>query len=117
MGLIFVFLSLMFSCGHGCVANMEFVTYNGKICCYGISPNLDMKLDWSKAHYNWTLQFIQWPLKLDESETHEQIMSWLKVGAIDFDDYISDIVQFENIIDAFKMVEEKKVKKKMIIKF
>ena len=49
---------------------MEMVKYNGKICCYGISPKLNMELDWSRAPYNWTLQFVQWPSKLEESEAH-----------------------------------------------
>lgn len=42
---------------------MSMIKYNGKICCYGISPKLGMDLDWSEAPYNWTLQFVQWPSK------------------------------------------------------
>jgi threonine dehydrogenase-like Zn-dependent dehydrogenase len=96
---------------------MELVKYNGKICCYGISPKLQMDLDWSKAPYNWTLQFLQWPSKLEESQAHNQIISWLRTGAIHFDDYISDIIPFENVLDAFQMVEEHKAKKKIIVQF
>ena len=96
---------------------MELVKYNGKICCYGISPKLDMQLDWSKAPYNWTLQFIQWPLKLEEAEAHRQVINWIEAGIINPDDFISDVVKFENIIDAFKMVEERKALKKIVIKF
>ena len=96
---------------------MELVKYNGKICCYGISPKLSMELDWSKAPYNWTLQFIQWPSKLEESECHTQILSWIKMGVINLDDFISDVIPFENVLDAFKMVEDRKAKKKIIIKF
>jgi len=96
---------------------MELVKYNGKICCYGISPKLNMELDWSKAPYNWTLQFIQWPSKLEEAEAHTQILSWIKMGVLNPDDFISDVIGFEGIIDAFKMVEERKAKKKIVIKF
>lgn len=96
---------------------MELVKYNGKICCYGISPKLSMELDWSKAPYNWTLQFIQWPSKFEESECHTQIVSWIKMGVINPDDFISDVIEFENIMEAFKMVEERKAKKKIVIKF
>lgn len=96
---------------------MELVKYNGKICCYGISPKLNMELDWSKAPYNWTLQFIQWPSKLEESECHTQVTSWIKMGVLDPDDFISDVIEFDRIIDAFKLVEERKAKKKIVIKF
>jgi len=96
---------------------MELVKYNGKICCYGISPNLSMELDWSKAPYNWTLQFVQWPSKLEESEAHSQIINWIQMGVIKPEDFISDVIPFHNIIKAFEIVEERKAKKKVVIKF
>lgn len=96
---------------------MELVKYNGKICCYGISPKLNMELDWSKAPYNWTLQFVQWPSKLEESEAHSQVINWMQMGVLKPEDFISDVIPFENILDAFKMVEERKTRKKIVIKF
>jgi len=96
---------------------MELVRYNGKICCYGISPQLNMQLDWSKAPYNWDLQFLQWPSKLEESQCHRQIVSWIQTGVLNPEDFISDVIEFDRVIDAYKMVEEKKAKKKIIIAF
>lgn len=96
---------------------MELIKYNGKICGYGISPKLSMELDWSKAPYNWSLQFVQWPSKLEESEAHTQIISWIQMGVINPDDFISDVIGFDSILDAFKLVEDKKAKKKIVIKF
>lgn len=96
---------------------MELVKCNGKICCYGISPKLDMQLDWSKAPYNWTLQFIQWPSKLEESQAHKQVINWIQTGVLNPDDFISDVIDFDKIIDAFEMVESRKAKKKIVIKF
>jgi threonine dehydrogenase-like Zn-dependent dehydrogenase len=96
---------------------MELIRYNGKICCYGISPKLGMDLDWSRAPYNWTLQFVQWPLKLEEAEAHAQVINWMRMGVLDPVDFISDVFPFENAIDAFRLVEEKKALKKIVIKF
>lgn len=96
---------------------MEFIKYNGKICCYGISPKLNMELDWSKAPYNWSLQFLQWPSKLEESEAHTQVINWIQMGVIDPYAFISDVIEFDRILDAFKLVEERKAKKKIVIKF
>ena len=97
---------------------MELIKYNGKICCYGISPDLSMNLDWSKGPYNWTLQFVQWPLKTEEAEVHAQVISWIKMGVLKPRDFISDVYNFENILDAFKLLEERKSStKKIVIKY
>jgi threonine dehydrogenase-like Zn-dependent dehydrogenase len=94
---------------------MELVRYNGKICCYGISPELGMGLDWSKAPYNWSLDFIQWPLKKEEAEAHAQVMSWINLGVLNPKDFISDVFDFEHIIDAFTLVEERRSSTKKIV--
>jgi len=97
---------------------MPLIRYNGKICCYGISPKLGMDLDWSKAPYNWTLQFVQWPSKKEEAEAHAQIMAWINLGVLKPMDYISDVFDFSRIIDAFRLVEEHKSStKKIVIKY
>jgi threonine dehydrogenase-like Zn-dependent dehydrogenase len=97
---------------------MGLIKYNGKICCYGISPKLGMDLDWSKAPYNWTIQFVQWPSKKEEADAHAQIMAWINLGVLAPGDFISDVFDFEHIIDAFKLVEAPKSgTKKIVIKY
>lgn len=97
---------------------MSLVTYNGKICCYGISPSLSMELDWSRAPYNWTLQFVQWPSKKEEGEAHTQIMAWINQGVLDPMEFISDVYDFDHILDAFKLVEERRpATKKIVVRF
>ena len=97
---------------------MELVKYNGKICCYGISPKTGMDIDWTKAPYNWTLQFVQWPSKKEEGEAHAQIMAWINLGVLDPMDFISDVIDFENIIDAFDLINARKpTTKKIVIKY
>lgn len=97
---------------------MSMIKYNGKICCYGISPKLGMDLDWSEAPYNWTLQFVQWPSKKEEGEAHSQIMAWINQGVLNPMDFISDVFDFEHILDAFKLVEARKQStKKIVIKY
>lgn len=97
---------------------MGLIKYNGKICCYGISPSLSMNLDWSTAPYNWTLQFVQWPSKKEEAEAHAQIMSWINMGVLRPMDFISDVFDFNHILDAFKLIDERKSStKKIVIKY
>ena len=89
----------------------------GKICCYGISPNLSMEINWAEAPYNWQLQFQQFPSKVEEGEAHNQVMNWLKAGIIDLKDYISDYFDFEDILAAFEKLEKKQIAKKCIIRY
>jgi len=96
---------------------MGLVKDNGKICCYGISPKLDMQLDWKEAPYNWTLQFIQMPQKNEELDAHVQIVNWMEAGVLKADDFISHVLDFEDILEAFRMIEEKRTDKKTVIRF
>ena len=97
---------------------MGLIADHGKICCYGISPKLNMELDWSKAPYNWSLDFVQWPSKVEESEAHSQVMTWINMGVLNPMDFISHVIPFEDILDAFRILEEKRPgTKKIVIKF
>lgn len=96
---------------------MELIRDRGKICCYGISPKCKMELDWSKAPYNWNLCFQQFPSKKEEGEAHNQIMAWLRMGVIRLKDFISNYYDFENIIEAFEQVEQRKVSLKGIVRY
>ena len=96
---------------------MPIIADQGKICCYGISSNLNMNLDWSQAPYNWQLHFQQFPSKYEESLAHNQIIAWIKGGLIDLNDFISDIFHFDNILKAFDKLEKKEIAKKCIIRY
>ncbi len=97
---------------------MGLVKYNGRICCYGISPKLGMEIDWSKAPYNWSLEFVQWPSKKEEAEAHSQVMAWINLGVLNPGDFISDVFDFAHILDAFKLVEERRsTTKKIVIRY
>ena len=89
----------------------------GKICCYGISAKTNMTLDWAAAPYNWNICFQQMPSKIEEGEAQAQVLSWLRNGALSLKDYISDYVEFKDIIDAFSRLERGEIKKKCIITY
>lgn len=94
---------------------MELVKHNGKVCGYGISPKSGMDLDWSHAPYNWSLHFVQFPLKGEEALAHSQIMAWIHSGALNPSDFISDVIDFDRILDAFALVEARQPSTKKII--
>lgn len=96
---------------------MELIKDSGKLLTYGISPKLNMELDWSKAPYNWSLQFCQMPTKTEEAAAHEQIINWIQLGVLDPKSFISHVFDFDHILDAFKMLEDRVPCKKMVIKY
>ena len=97
---------------------MGLIRYNGKICGYGISPKLGMELDWSHAPYNWSLNFVQWPSKEEEARAHSQIMVWINAGVLSPADFISHTFSFDQILDAFALVEKREPgTKKIVITF
>ncbi len=94
---------------------MDLICDQGKICCYGISPDCHFDIDWTRAPYNWQLQFQQFPSKIEEGEATAQILSWLRTGVIDLKDYISDYFPFSDILTAFEKLEKRQIAKKGII--
>jgi threonine dehydrogenase-like Zn-dependent dehydrogenase len=96
---------------------MPLLKDQGSICCYGISENTTFEVDWTCAPYNWQLRFQQFPSKLEEGMVNAQILEWIAQGKIDLDDYISDIVDFKDILPAFERVEARQIAKKCIIRY
>lgn len=96
---------------------MELIQNNGQLCTYGISPKLDMNLDWSKAPYNWRLNFLQFPQKLEEAAAHSRIINWIQMGVLNPDDFISHVFPFSKILDAFDIIQKKQPCKKIVIQY
>lgn len=76
-----------------------------------------MELDLKKVPYNWTLQFEQWPSKYAESLSFQSIINWIELGVLNPADFISHVIDFENVLDTFKLIEEHHPRKKIVIKF
>ncbi|MDF2539455.1 MAG: sorbitol dehydrogenase [Herbinix sp.] len=96
---------------------MELISDRGEILCYGVPEKSQMLLDFSKAPYNWKLNFQQMPSKLEESKAYDQILSWIRSGKIDLKDYISDYYSFDHILEAFRDFADHKILKKGIIRY
>jgi threonine dehydrogenase-like Zn-dependent dehydrogenase len=96
---------------------MELIAPYGHIGVYGISPNTSMTLDWSRAPYNWHLDFIQWPSKLEEAESYRQVMNWIELGVLNPREFVSSVFGFDRVLEAFEQAEQGSGLKKTIITF
>lgn len=96
---------------------MGLIRDRGKICCYGILPNASATIDWSAAPNNWQLLFQQIPSKYEEAEADGQVLEWIKNGDVCLGDYISDIVEFKDILTAFEKLEKREIEKKCVIRY
>ena len=97
--------------------SLEIIKPDAKVCVYGISSNMSQNVDWSKCPYNWTLHFHQFPSKKAESEAHDQIVNWIKLGVLNPADYVSHVYDFKDIDKAFENIENRVPTMKMVIRF
>lgn len=96
---------------------LSLIKDRGEILCYGVPRNNNMELDWSKAPYNWKINFQQMPSKEEEGEVFKEIIGFVREGKLNLKDYVSDVFQFEEIETAFKKLKNKEILKKAIIIF
>ena len=89
----------------------------GSVLCYGVLAKEDITIDFSKASYNWNFICQQFPEKEEEGAAHDQIISWMQDGSLEIKDFISDYFSFNESVEAYNKLLERKVMKKGIIKF
>ncbi len=94
---------------------MGLIRPGGSICCYGISPQSHMALDWSDAPYNWSLIFQQWPSKREEGEAHRQIEAWIAAGVLHPRDFISHTFYLPHAPEAFDLIAQRRPDTKKIV--
>lgn len=96
---------------------MELIANNGKILVYGVSPKLDMQLDWSKAPYNWSVELFQFPIKYNEGLVTDQLVHWIELGYLNPRDFVSHIFPLAEWQKGFEIMEKRLPSKKMVITF
>ena len=97
--------------------SMSLIKDRGSILCYGVQEKEEITIDFSKASYNWNLIFQQMPEKDEEAAAHEQVLEWIRSGDLVMKDFISDYFAFEDSVEAFDKLLDRKILKKGIITF
>lgn len=96
---------------------MALIKDRGTVLVYGVPEKEEITIDFSKASYNWRVIFQQMPRKAEEGAATEQIMEWIKSGQLVIKDFISDYFKFEDSVEAFEKLLDRKISKKGIIVF
>jgi len=97
--------------------SMPLIADRGTILCYGVPATEEITLDFSQADYNWNLVFQQMPRKIEEGEAHEQVLAWVRNGDLVVKDFISDYYKFDDSVQAYADLLDRKVMKKGIITY
>ena len=96
---------------------MAILADRGSVLCYGVLAEEEITIDFSKASYNWSFVCQQMPEKKEEGDAHAQVVQWVRDGKLVMKDYISDYFAFDDAVEAYDKLLERKVVKKGIIKF
>jgi len=96
---------------------MEILADRGSVLCYGVLEKEEITINFSKAPYNWNFICQQMPNKKEEADANNQVIEWICDGKLDMKEYISDYFNFDDSVEAFTKLLERKIMKKGIIKF
>jgi len=101
------------------VANqaMSILADRGSVLCYGVLEKEEITIDFSKASYNWSFVCQQMPEKSEEGEAHDQVIEWVREGKLVLKDYISDYFSFDDSVEAYEKLLDRKIVKKGIITY
>ena len=77
----------------------------------------EVTIDFSPADYNWRVIYQQMPRKREEGEAHAQVVEWMRSGELNIKDFISDYFTFDQAVEAYQKLLDRKILKKGIITF
>ena len=96
---------------------MTMIRDRGTVLCYGVPEKEEITLDFSRCDYNWRVIYQQMPRKREEGAAHEQVMQWIRSGQLVLKDFISDYFDFDDAVDAYHKLLDRKILKKGIVRF
>ena len=98
-------------------AAMPMIKDRGTVLCYGVPEKEQVTIDFSRADYNWRVIYQQMPRKIEEGKATEQVMEWIRSGELVIKDFISDYFKFDDSVEAYQKLLDRKIEKKGIIVF
>ena len=96
---------------------MGLIKDRGSGLCYGVPEKEEVTIDFSPADYNWRVIYQQMPRKREEGEAHAQVVEWMRSGELNIKDFISDYFTFDQAVEAYQKLLDRKILKKGIITF
>jgi threonine dehydrogenase-like Zn-dependent dehydrogenase len=94
---------------------LKLIKFSGKVCVYGISPASSSELDWEKAPYNWTVQFIQWPNVKTEATLHDKVVEYVRKGILDLDFFVTHTLPYQDFRAGLDLVKGRKALKVALV--
>ena len=97
--------------------NLKLVKNFGDVCVYGETAKSEHLINWEEAPFCFNLRFAQWPSKAEEASVHDEIIELMKQGVLKGSNYISDVFDFKDSVEAIEYFKAKKNKGKIAIRF
>ncbi|MGN0354558.1 MAG: zinc-binding dehydrogenase [Muricoprocola sp.] len=97
--------------------NLKLVKNFGDVCIYGETAKNEWLINWQDAPFCFNLRFAQWPSKAEEAAVHDEIIELMKQGVLKSMNYISDVFDFKDSVEAIEYFKNKKNTGKIAIRF
>lgn len=96
--------------------NLKLVKDYGDVCVYGVTPKNELLMSWQEAPYSFNLRFAQWPSKKEEAAVHDEIIELMRSGVLKGEEYISDVFDLDDAVEAIEFFQAHKNAKKIAIR-
>lgn len=97
--------------------NLKLIKNFGDVCIYGETAKNEWLINWQDAPFCFNLRFAQWPSKAEEAAVHDEIVDLMERGVLKSMDYISDVFEFKDSVEAIEYFRNKKNTGKVAIRF
>lgn len=93
---------------------LPLVTLGGSICVYGVIDTPSIRLDKSRAPYNFNLFVHQWPTRRREHDAQEPLIAWIEAGKLSYREFVAAEYPIAQIAEAYEAAQRTKAIKTLL---
>jgi threonine dehydrogenase-like Zn-dependent dehydrogenase len=82
---------------------LSLVKMGGSICVYGVIDEPMIRLDKSRAPYNFNLLIHQWPTRSREHDAQEPLVDWIVAGELSYKEFVSAEFPIQRVAEAYQL--------------
>ncbi len=93
---------------------LPLVKLGGSICVYGVIDTPTIRLDKSRAPYNFNLFVHQWPTRRREHDAQEPLVAWIEAGKLSYREFVAAEYPIAQIAEAYEAAQRTRAIKTLL---